>query len=393
MSFLARGNLLACRLRQAWLDRSTRARVAGAWRDPAVASGGAPRVLVAAFGLIGDAILATAGWRQLRSMLPGRELVLLGREAILPVAAPHFDRVVAFTPQSWPAAAAGLGGPFEAILGDLHVFNGGLALLEPVFTRLAATKRLLYEGYAPRTVLAPGRRFPAGCEIVPMRAGGGHVLEHERHYLAAVGKTLGARAPAEPFAPTLEPGDVAGLLAQHRLTPGGYVACQLTSSRPRKAYPLARFAEVVRKRPETVFVALGTAAERDAVAALGLDQLVNLCGQAPLPAAFGVIAQARAFLGLDSGLAHAAAALGVPTVVVTPNNTLGAFWPWPAENLRAPGVVVHDVEHQACTGRFFACPDEPIWELARRGPRCLRAIPATEVAAALGGVLAAAGRG
>jgi ADP-heptose:LPS heptosyltransferase len=383
MSFLGHGNALAYRLRAEWQDRRDGRRAARAWRDPAPSASAGDAVLLVSNGLIGDAILSTSAWRHLRVLWPGKRLVLLGRAAIWPVAEPLFDRFVPFDPATWPAGAEQLGGTWEAIVGDTHVFNGGLGALRTLFERVPARTKLVYEGYAARARFAPCRRFPSGVEVVASLGDRGHVLDHERHYAEAIAARLGVAAPQGPWRPVLTPAHDEGLWSAHGIAPRHYVACQLTSNKPRKDYPLERFAEAIGALPGRRFVALGTAAERERVSGLRLPNVTNLCGTTTLAECFAIVAQATGFLGLDSGLAHAAVALGVPTAVVIGNNKLGWFWPWPQGLTEAPLAVVRDERLRACEGAFFACPTEPIWELARRGPRCLRSLPASRVAEAV----------
>jgi ADP-heptose:LPS heptosyltransferase len=61
----------------------------------------------------------------------------------------------------------------------------------------------------------------------------------------------------------------------------------------------------------------GTATQREFIASVaGRSGVINAAGKFGLGGLFGVLKSARFFLGGDSGAAHAAAALGVPTLAI-----------------------------------------------------------------------------
>jgi heptosyltransferase-2 len=67
-------------------------------------------------------------------------------------------------------------------------------------------------------------------------------------------------------------------------------------------------------------VLLGTGADEEAGAAVknhAPDSIINLCGQTDLMAAAAILSFSRLFVGNDSGLAHLAAAVGCPIVVLS----------------------------------------------------------------------------
>jgi len=94
---------------------------------------------------------------------------------------------------------------------------------------------------------------------------------------------------------------------------------------PSKAWAPDRFAELADRltgasgpMAGALVVVLGGPADLDAAAPvlsrLGPDRAVNGIGVLDIPAAAAVVAQARLYVGADSGLGHAAAAVGAPTL-------------------------------------------------------------------------------
>jgi hypothetical protein len=341
------------------------------------AAGGGDAILLVAWGRIGDAILGNAAVRLLRERT-GRSVHVAGRPETEPIVAPCADgflplpalgdtraaeRFAATAPRRW-----------FAVIGDLHVFHGGNRRLGAWLASLQADHRLVYAGYAPR--LVSGRRTPPGYEVVAARGeheamaeaqvmAERHVLHDLAHYLSVVLRRLGAGDAAvavSDLAPQL------GAVA----VPGSAVVCQPFSNNRKKDWPVDRWRQLFASFPEQRFVLLGGAKDLAAAAALVAANVESLCGSTTLAAALARIAGAPAFLGVDSGLAHAAAALRVPTVVVSHCSNLGYFFPYPQELGFEHVQIAYDARFVACSGCLSVCTREPIWRTYRAGALCLR---------------------
>ena len=107
---------------------------------------------------------------------------------------------------------------------------------------------------------------------------------------------------------------------------------------------------------------------KSSVGVIGLTDL-------SLPEVTALGARARLFVGNDSGIAHIAAAVGAPVVVIFGSSNVAHWRPWataPAE------IVVEEMECQPCHGYFcekFAQPE------------CILRVPVERVTAALDRVL------
>lgn len=94
-----------------------------------------------------------------------------------------------------------------------------------------------------------------------------------------------------------------------------------------------------------------------------------------LPEVAALTARARLFVGNDSGVAHIAAAVGVPAVVIFGSSNVEHWRPWasaPAE------VVLSEMECQPCHGYFCERFEQP---------ECIKRVPVEQVLSAIERVL------
>jgi ADP-heptose:LPS heptosyltransferase len=103
-----------------------------------------------------------------------------------------------------------------------------------------------------------------------------------------------------------------------------------------KYWPNERWAVVLRhlrrRHPEHAIVLLGTGPEyglNEELAALaGIDRLYNLADDLPVPRLVALLARADGLVTVDSGPAHAAAAVGCPQVVLFGKASTSLYRPW-----------------------------------------------------------------
>ena len=94
-----------------------------------------------------------------------------------------------------------------------------------------------------------------------------------------------------------------------------------------------------------------------------------------LPEVTALLSQARLFVGNDSGIAHMAAAVGAPSVVIFGSSNTAHWRPW----AKAPSeVVVEELECQPCHGYFCEKFEEP---------ECIKRVPVDRVLASVERVL------
>jgi heptosyltransferase-2/heptosyltransferase-3 len=94
-----------------------------------------------------------------------------------------------------------------------------------------------------------------------------------------------------------------------------------------------------------------------------------------LPEITALLARARLFVGNDSGIAHIAAAVATPAVVIFGSSNIAHWRPWASA---ASEVVYEELECQPCHGYFCEKFDEP---------ECIKRVPVERVLAATERVL------
>ncbi len=140
-----------------------------------------------------------------------------------------------------------------------------------------------------------------------------------------------------------------------------------------KDYP--HFAEALRSAAlgtaGHALVALGSAADRatcDEILRGTSLPSANLCGRTSLRVSFAVLAECAALVASDSALAHAAAALSVPHVVVAGGGHFGRFFPYSK-----------DTTLLSLPLDCFGCN----WRCRHAEPHCVRGVPPEIVGKAL----------
>lgn len=93
--------------------------------------------------------------------------------------------------------------------------------------------------------------------------------------------------------------------------------------------------------------------------------VIDLIGRTSLPELTSVVGRARLVMTNDTGASHIAVASGAPTVILTPGNQVGRYFPYPSE-LESSGLRHLPVFHQMpCFGCGWNCiftdlePDAP----------------------------------
>ncbi|MHC5064365.1 MAG: glycosyltransferase family 9 protein [Planctomycetota bacterium] len=359
----------------------------------------AGEILYLAWGRIGDAILATGFLRELRRAFPERKIRVIGRAETAGVFAESADEFISFEEEAWLSSddwrrdfLSKVAGGGEILICDVHMFYGGVFVLRGLLEALPCHRKFMYEGYELGSGLAPWREEALGVETVARldKPGRNHILAHQRWYLAEILRRCDLRDELSlvGLRPALNVSEDGGAVAlAFDLEPGEYIAFQPVSNNRKKDYPADRWREVLAAFPDEQFVALGSAAEEARIAGIGAPNLRVLAGETDLGQGFQLIRSARAYLGLDSGLSHAAAALAVPGLCVAQNSNLGYFFPYPGV-LESSLRTLHNQDYEYCAGCFMTCSEESIFSTYLRGARCLRQLPAERVVAEFSRVLA-----
>jgi heptosyltransferase-2/heptosyltransferase-3 len=129
---------------------------------------------------------------------------------------------------------------------------------------------------------------------------------------------------------------------------------------------------------------VGITAEKESKVARALQEKssrpVTTFTNLTLPELSALIARASLFVGNDSGVAHIAAAVGVPTVVIFGSSNVDHWRPWS----RVPSEVVREeLDCQPCHGYFCEKFSQP---------ECIRRVPEQKVLSAIERVLRESGQ-
>ncbi|MFH1033182.1 MAG: lipopolysaccharide heptosyltransferase II [Pseudomonadota bacterium] len=342
------------------------------------------RILVRGTNWVGDAVMTLPACAALHEVCPQAQIEVLAKPWVAAVyeASPAVTRVITLDDKE---AHAGLGGlwrlsqELKARRYDWAVLWQN-ALQAAVIAWLAGVPvRLGYDSDARRLLLSHAvKRTPQARSL--------HETAYYLNILAQVG-LLEHDPPATGVTPVLElnPHDLGwaeGFLAGERLEGGRLLGCAPGASfGPAKCWPAERFAAALRDLAGQGYEAVllfGSVAEAPATRAVaqGLKGLkvVDLSGRTDLAQALALLGRLDLFLTNDSGLMHAAAALGVPTLAVfgsTNPVTTAPLGAW-VELVRRP------VECSPCL--------KPV--CAKGDLRCFSAITPEEVTQAALGLLA-----
>ncbi|MFZ5587748.1 MAG: lipopolysaccharide heptosyltransferase II [Thermodesulfobacteriota bacterium] len=334
------------------------------------------RVLVRGVNWVGDAVMTLPALTALGRACPQAEIAVLAKPLAAPVyrACPAVGRIMLIDPARH-AGAAGL----PRLAGELRAEGFDWAVLMQNAFGAALTAWLarvpVRLGYARdgRGLLLT-HAAPCGPKV--RRA---HETAYYLHLLHAAG--LAPEPPAEGVRPglTLAEADqawAAGFLAGERLGDGPLLGLAPGAAfGPAKCWPAERFAaaagQILRNGfgAALLFGGPGETAATAAVAA-GLPgrRVVDLAGRTSLGQALALLARLALFITNDSGLMHAAAALGAPTLAVfgsTNPDATGPLGPWVQ-------IVRRPVDCAPC--KKPVCPTGDL--------RCFAGVGADEVAAA-----------
>jgi ADP-heptose:LPS heptosyltransferase len=128
-------------------------------------------------------------------------------------------------------------------------------------------------------------------------------------------------------------------------------------------------------------VAITTANEKPIIEELNKNTVkpVEAFTNLSLPEITALLARARVFVGNDSGIAHIAAAVRTPSVVIFGSSNTAHWRPWtPGLSSFAAEVVLEEMDCQPCHGYFCEKFDEP---------ECIKRVPVERVIAATERVL------
>lgn len=335
------------------------------------------RVLIVRLRSIGDTVLTTPSLFALRRFLPNARIDILLEDWVAPVLAgsDYVDNIVTVERRSTASRARTARLIRAANYDVVYNLHGGTTAT--LLTRATgAPHRIGYAHYQYGRLhnhLAPAAALLWGKAKT-------HSVEQQLALLGWTGVPVSDRPPTH-----LTVNETAAAAIAAKLRAAGLAAAtpfamvHPAAAFETKRWATERFARVVEylKAAGLATVAIAAPNEREIVANLKEQAAVPVISltDLPLPEVSALAARARLFVGNDSGIAHIAAAIGIPAVVIFGSSNVAHWRPWataPAE------VVLEELECQPCPG--YVCE-----KFAQ--PECILRVPVERVTAAIDRVL------
>jgi heptosyltransferase-2 len=319
-----------------------------------------PRILIVAPNWIGDALLAQPLFARLHARLPGLALDALAPDWVAPVLRrmPELEEVVATTlahgklalGTRWRIARALRARRYdEAIV----LPNSWKAALVPWLAGIP--RRVGFVGEARYGLL--NVRHSLDEQALPLMA--------ERYAQLAEPPGAPLRRPLAPPRLEVDEANLAITIARLGLDRSRPVVafCPGAEYGPAKRWPARHFATLARAlaaRGRRVWL-IGSPKDRpvgDEIAALADGAALNLCGRTDLAAAIDLLAACEAVVSNDSGLMHAAAALGRPLVALYGSSSPAHTPPLAPARLVSLGVECSPCFQRECPLGHFKCMND-----------------------------------
>lgn len=334
------------------------------------------RVLVIRLRSIGDTVLATPSLFALKRFLPHASVDILLEDWVAPVLEgfPHVDNVITLERKS-TAGRARVARQLRSNNYDV-VYNLHGGTTATLLTRATGAKhRVGYQTYQYAPLYS--HLSPSSSSL--WRRDKTHSVEQQLALLGWTGVPVSDRPPTK-----LAVTPAASERIAARLTAAGLTDAPLAVIHPAAAFAtkqwaadkFGRVAEDLRSRGLAV-VAITTPNEKPIVDELQQNTAAPVAAftDLNLPQITALLARARVFIGNDSGIAHIAAAVETPCVVIFGSSNTAHWRPW--ANV-ASEVVLEEMECQPCHGYFCDKFAEP---------ECIKRVPVDRVIAATERVL------
>ena len=354
---------------------------------------------------LGDAIHLSPVLRELRRNVPQARIVLVSNERNAGVFfdCPYVDAVLLQEVQEVPGPGRTHG---ESKSHWQHVWDAARLLrdeakahgrvdlvigpnwLHPVFGRSYFDSLLFRSGLGGR-LLRDDRSGNGAYQVDP--------LQHHVPRNLAILRALGASIEDDSLEMWLEPKDQVEADELLRAVPSGtrLVALAASAGQLRREWSVARFAEVVdhlSSKEALAFVLVGgkEVKSKGGFSSLSrIDGVIDVTGMTSLGGLGAVLGRADLLISNDSGLAHVAAAVGTPVVVVSAHPRDGDPWLITSPNRYRPWGVPSVVVQPAST----ILPCVPGYTCISDRPHCILSVSTAQVLDAVAGLLTDQQRG
>ena len=338
------------------------------------------RVLLVRLRSIGDTVLTTPSLFALKRFLPHASVDVLLEDWVAPVldGFPYVDDVITLERRS-TSARAHVARQLRANKYDV-VYNLHGGTTATLLTRATGAKhRVGYQAYQYARLhnhLSPSSSSLWGRDKT-------HSVEQQLALLGWTGVPVSDRPPTQLAVTTK-----ASTVIANRLQIAGLADLPFAVIHPAAAFAtkqwaadkFGRLSEDLRRKGLAV-IAITTANEKPVIDEMNKNTAtpVEAFTDLTLPEITALLSRARVFIGNDSGIAHIAAAVKAPSVVIFGSSNTAHWRPWtPSLSSPAAEVVIEEMECQPCHGYFCEKFDEP---------ECIKRVPVERVIAATERVL------
>jgi predicted lipopolysaccharide heptosyltransferase III len=334
------------------------------------------RVLVVRLRSIGDTVLSTPSLFALKRFLPHAAVDILLEDWVAPVldGFSHVDNIITVARGS-TAARARVARRLRANRYDV-VYNLHGGTTATLLTRATGARhRVGYEAYQYARLyncLAPPSATLWGRAQT-------HSVEQQLALLGWTGVPVSDRPPTLLAVTEAAAATVAQRLQAAGVADNSFAVIHPAAASATKQWAPEKFARIAEDlTSQGLAVVVITAPDQLHVIAGLRDSirtpLVSFTDLS-LPEITALLARARLFVGNDSGIAHMAAAVETPAVVIFGSSNTAHWRPW----ANGPAAVVYEeLECQPCHGYFCAKFPEP---------ECIKRVPVERVSATVARVL------
>ncbi len=338
------------------------------------------RVLVVRLRSIGDTVLATPALAALRRFLPEAQIDVLLEDWVAPLLLAHegVDNVISVKRD----------GTMNRLQVVRHlrnerydvVFNLHGGTTATFLTRATGAPHRIgfanYQyGFLHNHVAAPAAEIWNKTPI--------HSVEQQLALVASVGVPVSDKIPTRLTITKEAAASVYVKLQQQGINANdSFALIHPAAAFDTKQWATENFARVVEHLNERglMCVALATKSEQATLEVLRASARVQIVtfDDLSLPEVTALAARARLFVGNDSGVAHIASAVGVPSVVIFGSSNIAHWRPWTPGGEVSTEIVREELPCQPCAG--YVCR-----EFAQ--PECIRRVTVEKVMISINRVL------
>jgi predicted lipopolysaccharide heptosyltransferase III len=329
------------------------------------------KILVVKLRSIGDTVLATPSLLALQRFLPEAQVDILVEDWVAPILQehPYLNEVLTMERGSL-ASRARIAKDIRSRRYDV-VYNLHGGTTATLLTRATGARhRVGYASYQYANL----HNHQAPSPLLLWNQQKTHSVEQQLALLGWTGVPVTDRPPT-----TLAVTETAAAKVEAELRKAGLESKRIALIHPAAAFATKQwatknFARVTEFLAASGFTSVAVAGPTEGQV---LSDLVSeskaqvLTLRLSLPEVIALSARSQLFVGNDSGIAHIAAAVGAPSVVIFGSSNIAHWRPW---TRKAAEVVVEEMECQPCHGYHCEKFEQP---------ECILRVPVSRVTAAI----------